>query len=884
MATVQKYYMALSDNKVYEILDNGSTLVTNSVSSALSDYIITGWCDDGTNLYVKIQNSRLYKLLLADLTFQNMGSNPYVTPSANTTHLSTVVWDSINSCPIYCGKNYNLYFVNPSTGVVTTRNIYANSTGNYFNIALYDGYIYYIYSNLGNYIIVKYNLTTLTTESVITAAGPTSGYDVLDVNQMGTNATLAVALQEITGGASEVVGINPSGVFLYKTSTGTMSRIQQVNDANFGDAVFVGTTGTKRIQKINYSTGVIGSNFTGLDDVTVRGVHRNLSNEYVVITNRVSATSGNATIRILNYGLTAISRQLDVNSSFATAYGVYVLNATGSTVVSPPVDNVYRKRLIAVGNAKVYYEDASANMLELTTTAVGGFTTGPLVTTEMVSAFEGYGKAFFVNGTEAAANLGRFRIADWVNTKLTTADIKPAGKRLPTKGEIIGKESGGAMGSPTFVVDNVICTDEDGGAFVLAKKITAGTIANADVVRNSDASVSFTASAAEVLPTTPHWYDWRPYGNFTNLAAKTYGQMPNNATFGCLYRGRCVLAGDKQYPHVWYMSRQGNPFDWAYAATDAQSPVAGNNADAGEIGDIVTCLAPYKDDYMIIGCVNSIWVMRGDPAAGGSLDEISLATGIFGPYAFCWDSNDYFYFFGANGLYRIPAGLGMPENISMSKLPKLVSDLSISPSTHRLTMGFDRRRHGILICITTLATGVNTNYWYDLRTEGFFPEQYPVDCAVFAQHYYEAENESYRHLLLGGADGYIRRFVDTAKNDDAGSLGDVAISSKAAIGPVQIGADDDRGRMTSLAVTTGSSTDGVNVDVYVKDTAEQVIDAIAAGSGALFSGIASVQNRVRKYRTRARGAWMGIVLKNETASQTWSFELAAAEIKPAGGI
>ena len=113
--------------------------------------------------------------------------------------------------------------------------------------------------------------------------------------------------------------------------------------------------------------------------------------------------------------------------------------------------------------------------------------------------------------------------------------------------------------------------------------------------------------------------------------------MPNKAYLGCLYRGRCTLSGDPEHPYQWYMSRQGNPWDFAYIANDAGSPVKGGDSDAGEIGDIVRTLISYKDDYLIHGCATSCWFVAGDPAEGGSINELDLTVGMFGANSWCFD-------------------------------------------------------------------------------------------------------------------------------------------------------------------------------------------------------------------------------------------------------
>ncbi|MBE7558228.1 hypothetical protein HS125_04510 [bacterium] len=105
-------------------------------------------------------------------------------------------------------------------------------------------------------------------------------------------------------------------------------------------------------------------------------------------------------------------------------------------------------------------------------------------------------------------------------------------------------------------------------------------------------------------------------GSLEPWIART-GQVPGGCGLLAVYRDRLVLARD----HAWYMTRQGDPYDLDYAgadAGDAQRPVAGPASDAGTLGQEITALMPHSDDYMLVGCENSLWVMRGDPAAGGA--------------------------------------------------------------------------------------------------------------------------------------------------------------------------------------------------------------------------------------------------------------------------
>jgi hypothetical protein len=179
---------------------------------------------------------------------------------------------------------------------------------------------------------------------------------------------------------------------------------------------------------------------------------------------------------------------------------------------------------------------------------------------------------------------------------------------------------------------------------------------------------------------------------------------------------------------------------------------------------------PYNDDYLIFGCSNSIWILAGDPAGGGSLDPMNETTGIMGRDAWCKDGDGNTYFVGTDGIYRIAKNLSSFENITMAKIPTIIEDLGLDADKQVITMGYDGRQHGVVISVTTREDGRNENFWYDLRTLGFFPEGYHASDALFSQFYYKADNAEYKRLMVGCSDGFIRTFDIAEKND---SISDV---------------------------------------------------------------------------------------------------------------
>jgi hypothetical protein len=312
----------------------------------------------------------------------------------------------------------------------------------------------------------------------------------------------------------------------------------------------------------------------------------------------------------------------------------------------------------------------------------------------------------------------------------------------------------------------------------------------------------------------------------------------------------------------------------------------GGASNAGQVGDIIRALIPYKDDYLIFGCSASMHVLGGNPASHGELRELSLTTGIFGANSFCWDDRNQLYFFGNNGVYRVNVP-GAPVSVSLSPLPKMIKELLADQSSHRITMGYDRMLNRILICSTRLATGENKNFWYDLKVAdeggigGFFPEDYPNAAGVYSTYFYDSPDADGRALLVGCADGYIRKFDESSANDvlhDSES----AIESEVNFGPYSLsGQEDFDGVLTGLnAVLAGGDTGGlqsdsdpVDYEIYAERSSETLIEKMAAGI-AKVTGVfrSSGRQRGTTKNQRVRSAYIGLRLKNNRVSESWGFE------------
>jgi len=396
----------------------------------------------------------------------------------------------------------------------------------------------------------------------------------------------------------------------------------------------------------------------------------------------------------------------------------------------------YNRKLWAIANNSFWYEDDSTppNLVKLSGLV--------LDTAAKVSAVGAYGKVFIANGATK-------KVVDFRSTKLTCSALATP----PEPAEEITQDQGGGN-IAKMIVDYVNA----------AKTAVYGFTTSTTAFNTTDTVVTegtnFTPSAV-TEPTTPHYYDWTVFaGDSAN-----YGAMPPAPTIVWLYQGRIGLAGSADKPHVWYLSRTERPHDWLYGSDDDLSAVAGTDTDVGKIGDVLTAAIPYADDHTIYGCTDSIWLQRGNPAAGMPLEQIAFNVGILTDTSWCWGPKSELYFMDGKGLYAILPGLSKPEPLTDNVLPDFVAELGLNPETQIVTLAHHPRRNMVLITVTERVDGSNANYWYDLRTQGFFPVDWPAEFGVCCQHYYNADEPEYRRTLMGCNDGHIRWFDGAAKND-----------------------------------------------------------------------------------------------------------------------
>lgn len=306
---------------------------------------------------------------------------------------------------------------------------------------------------------------------------------------------------------------------------------------------------------------------------------------------------------------------------------------------------------------------------------------------------------------------------------------------------------------------------------------------------------------------------------------------PESHAAQCVYRDRFIRPSGK----LIFASRQGSYSDWSLSSdvSDMMRPFVIQLSEAGEIGGDIVSLIPHKDAFLLAATSGSLWVVQGDPAADGTLRNISREVGMVGAKAWCRDHLDRYYFLSSHGLYTVSASGDGLQAISEDVVPEQLTGVSNTGTV----LEYDHETRAVYIHIPNAAV----SWMFDTERMGFWP------------------------FKVGNS------------------------SSHVAMGPVQLGDGVTYGRLIQLHGITAAGSVNVTWRVMVADTAEQVsinakaaIEALVAGStpgNVHSSGVWSAGVNHRCY-PRARGKYM--ILLISAASGNWAWEGASAVVEPSG--
>jgi hypothetical protein len=439
-----------------------------------------------------------------------------------------------------------------------------------------------------------------------------------------------------------------------------------------------------------------------------------------------------------------------------------------------------------------------------------------------------------------------------------------------------------------FVVDSatVATGRKNNLILVTGGNILQGTLASAATVTNGTSALSSTGKPQGTASTGKMYF---VDGSATlaldvatatasNLVASA-GSIPAGCKLAAMYRDRLVLAAPAATPQNFFCSRVGTHTDFDYSQTDPAAAFAGNASVAGRIGDPITALIPATEDIMLIGGDHTLHAMRGDPADGGSIDLISDTVGVLGPNAWTKAPDGTIFFVGTGGLYQMAPG-GSPTDLTAGVWGEFFR--TIDRTTNWITLAYDRDRHGLYVFVTPATAGTATHLWWDARSGGLWPIQFPNDTGPISALVYDGDGPADRVTLLGGRDGDVRKMALTDGGDGA-----TAINSYALIGPYKTSDIQERtiqwmdlilGEPASFHTVSDWK---VRVEMRAASTVEKAVNSPDHTAVRTITGKARRQTR---WQTRLRGNAFVLKLSNSDVDRTWAFERLSALFLPSGTV
>jgi hypothetical protein len=208
-----------------------------------------------------------------------------------------------------------------------------------------------------------------------------------------------------------------------------------------------------------------------------------------------------------------------------------------------------------------------------------------------------------------------------------------------------------------------------------------------------------------------------------------------------------------------------------------------------------------------------------------------------------------------DGLYEVKLEGIVP--ISRDVIPREL--LALSADRYEVELGYDVERRGIVIsCYSAVLPYIC--YFYDLRAEGFFPEDRVAEQIPSAMVSHQIGDTGVAALLFGCRDGYIRQYNDATAYDDG-----TPFESYVDYGALRLG--------------QGETGDGILHEVLdVMDTASgSVTNAIRGGHSAQEANAAApcctMTSGPGRNRTKYPRVRKGVVyIRTSTSGVRWARE------------
>lgn len=360
------------------------------------------------------------------------------------------------------------------------------------------------------------------------------------------------------------------------------------------------------------------------------------------------------------------------------------------------------------------------------------------------------------------------------------------------------------------------------------------------------------------------------------------GGFPARCRLIAEWRLRPVLARTDTDPTAYYIGRLGRWTDFSYNADPIPTAAfAGVNSPAtGQPADPINALIPWSADYLVFGGTTTMNMMAGDPQIGGQLVNITRKTGIIGPRAWCIDGVGALWWIGHDGLYRYAIG-GQAVQMSRNRMSSMVD--GIDGTSIFVQLAYDPVQDLIHIFRThTLKSSECLHVVYDVTGDRFVSEDaYDANGSATGMNPWAvcvagSSDPRERRPMLGCYDGWIRRFDDSANEDQRDNETASIDASVDIFVPEGLGTAETEIRELHVAMASGSTS--VTLKWFTAPSPEEVA-ALSAGEVASWT-VAAGGGYTRPLSVRRRGGSHKLRVTADAAAANFAIERINCSIVP----
>jgi len=421
--------------------------------------------------------------------------------------------------------------------------------------------------------------------------------------------------------------------------------------------------------------------------------------------------------------------------------------------------------------------------------------------------------------------------------------------------------------------------DEPGGIQLFAftssnaYKFSSGAWSNVGSITSSTSRTIHGASYGQwlfIACNAPYKYvdydsanDGSPDWAVASWTATTAGTIPPNCRIVASYGARIALLADPDTPHVVNFSAVDDPFDWDTSGTTSGAAVSIS------IGEAATCGFEHNKNCFVVGTHHGMWIFRGNPKSSNALlEKFSFVTGPINSSAWCKAADDWTYYIGLNGLYKMPPGCGdPPQEVSRNLIPS--SLIGLDGVNSKAYLVYNERFRGVEIHIQ----GTNAASWfYDVDGGGFWPITAPGSGILAAFRYGPLDSATASGSLIGTSSGVMRLNNATALGGSDAAYATV-LNQLAEIG--------HKGQIVKMVPQFSTNTDdnGV-VTVAGGSTAEEAVTLPAGRKETVTIG--ELQDNNYTWYPKVGGTFAVTKITQASTSAYWALEGASLDVKPAG--